>query len=724
MTDPDPGGEVRNSVAPVHAFLFGAFKLTAPDGEEITISNRRARALLAMLCLAPHEPIDRDHLSKLLWPGRFQAQARASLRQCLFDLAKVLNGHGDNVLLIERSRISLNRSAVTTDLGELENALAAEDFAEVSERLMSMGPKPLLDQMTFGEEFEGWLYTRRRQAEGRIEAAILSALTVLEESEDAVGYARLLRAWQLRNPGAQSEGSSERLHGKTRIAVLPFQSVDTADHRDYFAQGIVDELITALGQAPQLLVAGRRSSFQFKDADSPLPEIARALRVSHLVEGSVQRQGDVVRINVRLIDGTTGFETWAQRYSGTIQDIFALQENVARAVTRELGAVFALPRLRGMTKSKAAYDLYLQGRALTFRAIGDGVLAKAIEWLEEALAIDPGFAACWTALAEAHVNTAVYTPCLDRLAQSERMAECARKAIALDPAQGHARAMLGIHRWTLNDPVGALDLAHEAYRLEPNNPDVAIRLGSFLLYIGRTREALPYIEAGIDQDPVFGRNFAMLSVAHFNLGNIDGAIAAGQRMVDLGMPSMWLAVATAASGDHALAVEQYRRTRLLMNTVIFPPAGTEPLPPDAMDAYWLVGAKGVCGGQEEDRRTYCRLLDGLNATIPDGGDTSIVLPAIWMGYAGMVFKTLGTQITPANMFTLMSLWADIEPIRQIRLHPDFMGFASRIGLVSAWEKYGWPDLLPEPPAPANPARTQKSERTHAMYGLYSGPKES
>jgi len=98
MTDPDPAGEVRNPVAPVHAFLFGAFKLTAPDGEEITISNRRARALLVMLCLAPHEPIDRDHLSKLLWPGRFQAQARASLRHCLFDLGKVLDRRGDNVL--------------------------------------------------------------------------------------------------------------------------------------------------------------------------------------------------------------------------------------------------------------------------------------------------------------------------------------------------------------------------------------------------------------------------------------------------------------------------------------------------------------------------------------------------------------------------------------------------------------------------------------------------
>jgi len=256
--------------------------------------------------------------------------------------------------------------------------------------------------------------------------------------------------------------------------------------------------------------------------------------------------------------------------------------------------------------------------------------------------------------------------------------------------------MLGIHHWTLNDPVGALDLAHEAYRLEPDNPDVVLRLGSFLLYIGRTEEALPYIEQAIDQDPVNGRNFAVLSVAQLNLGNLEAAIAAGQRMVDLGLPAMWLAVAIAASGDRKLALAQYRKTRELMNTVIFPPAGTRPLSGLVLNTYWNVAARGVCSGSAVHRKIYCSVLDYLHKTLPDPSDTSIVAPAIWMGYSDMVFKTLGTQITPANMYCLMSLWADIEPIRQTRLHPEFLPFAERIGLVAAWEKYGWPDLLPAP----------------------------
>lgn len=406
-------------------------------------------------------------------------------------------------------------------------------------------------------------------------------------------------------------------------------------------------------------------------------------------------------MHAALLDGADGCQSWAGRFEGHNDDLFSLQQALALALTKELGLALKRqikptpPRQRS-TINKEAYSLYLQGRALTVRAIGDGVLDKAIELLEAALVIDPKFAACWTALAEAHVYTAVYTPCLDRLGQSQKMAECAKRAIELDPKQGHARSMLGIHRWTQNDPLGALDLAFEAYRLEPHNPDVALRLGSFLLYIGRTSEALPYIQAAVDQDPVNGRNYAMLSVAHLNLGNIDSAIEAGQRMVDLGLPSMWLGVAISATGDRNRAINQYRQTMKLMNRTMFPPAGAKPLSGPALFAFWEVAARGVCSGKSMHRKLYCAVLDHLHATLHDPCDTSIVQPAIWMGYPDMVFKTLGAQVTPANMFCMMSLWADLEPIRQIRLHPDFISFAEGIGLTAAWDRYGWPDLLPRP----------------------------
>ena len=580
-----------------------------------------------------------------------------------------------DLLHVSRSRIRLKADNVRSDLEDLEEALAEGRWPQATNLLIDVGGQRILDRLEFGEAFEEWLSERRQTVEMRLQMKISDALADLKAKRNPADHDRLLDAWMVRHPASSRVIMANRQSGRTRLAILPFASLDSKDNQGYFADGIVDELITALGQVPQLLVAGRTSSFQFKQTDLSLPEIANQLHVSHLVEGSVQRQDSNVRISVRLIDGQTGFESWSYSYDGTEDDIFATRAQVASQVTRELGNAldldFAAPAIRRMTENKEAYGLYLQGRSLTRRAIGEGVLDTAIQLLEQALELEPEFAECWTALAEAHVYTAVYTPCLDKLGEARRMAECARKAIELAPSQGHAYAMLGLYQWTM-------------------------RLGSFLLYCGRTAEGLPYIEAAIDQDPVDGRNYAMLCVAHLNLGNFSAAIDAGQRMADLGQPSLHLAAATAATGDHDLAVRQYQKCRLLMNSVIFSPAGTAPMTTEAMDAYWLLAAKGIHSGKEEDRQQYCQLLEMMHTTFPDPGDPTIVWPAIWIGNAAMVFKTLGKQITPPNMVGLMSLWADIEPIRQTRLHPDFMAFADRIGLVTAWEKYGWPDLIPAP----------------------------
>jgi TolB-like protein/DNA-binding SARP family transcriptional activator len=686
----------------MRASLFGRFQMTAPDGSEIIISNKRARTILAILLLTPGEPIDRAHISKLLWPGRFEAQARASLRQCLLELSKLFESLDCDLIEATYSSIVLKASQIDTEIGGIETALAEGRHQEAIQMLTIIGAHDLLEQLHFGEAFESWLVGQRKQIEQRLKVAVKNALDRLEGEGDRDTRAVLLEAWHMRDPTFLAHPVLGRNEGKARIAVLPFRSLAVPDDQGFLADGMVDELITTLGQTRQLLVAGRTSSFQFKDTDLSLPEIADLLHVTHLVEGSVQRRNADVHMNVRLIDGQTGFESWAYSYNGTEDDIFSSREQVAQTITKELGAALKLditaPDVRRMTSNKEAYGLYLQGRALTRRAIGDGVLDTAIKLLEQSLELEPEFAECWTALAEAHVYTAVYTPCLDKLGEAQRMAECAKKAIELSPKQGHAYAMLGLYEWTKNNAVGALDLAFKAYQLEPENPAVVIRLGSFLLYCGRTAEALPYIEAAIDQDPVDGRNYGMLCVAHLNLGNISAAISAGQRMTDLGQPSLHLAAATAASGNHDLAVEQYQKTRLLMNSVIFPPAGTTPMSPEAMDAYWLLAARGIHSGLEEERQQYCQMLEMLHVTLPDPGDPTIVWPAIWMGYAPMVFKTLGKQITPPNMVGLMSFWADVEPIRQTRIHPDFMDFAKRIGLVAAWEKYGWPDLLPEPAA--------------------------
>ena len=682
------------------ASLFGVFQLTAPGGSEIAISNKRARAVLAMLCLEGGEHLDRDHLSKLLWPGRFEAHARASLRQCLLELGKVLEAAEGDLLQVTRNSVSINPSVVETDLSTLERAFQSGDHEDAARLLSVIGANPLLDQMNFGDGFAGWLSAHRAKVERRLQGAIEQELSALEQAGATEGQAQLLKHWSVRDPSALRAATTDVKNLRTKVAVLPFRPLGMAADQTYFADGMAEELITTLGQVSQLQVVGRTSSFHFRDSDVPLPEIAQALMVSHLIEGSAQRQGDDVRVHVHLIDGTTGFELWSHRYDGTTDVIFALQETVGQAVTAAIGNALGVemqpPVVRDMTHSKEAYDLYLQGRSLSFRLFGDGALDTAVALLEQAVAIDPDFAEAWLLLAEVHQLIAIYTACLDRPAESARMAACVEKALAIKPDLGQAHSLLGLYKLTQNDFVGAIDLAFKGYQMEPNNPQVAMRIGSYLMFCGRTEDGMKYIEEAIAQDPIDGRKYMLRCAGRLNRGDIAGAVADGQRSVDLGFASVHLAVATAASGQHELAVEQYMQTRLLLNKSIFPPAGTTPMTPEVMDAYWLVAAKGVCSGKAEDREAYCRTLDYLHLTMHDTGDHAITMPAVFMGYTDLLFKTIGQHISPGNFGCLISIWADIDPIRQIWQHREFIPFAQRIGMAAAWDKYGWPDLLLPP----------------------------
>ncbi len=681
----------------IHISLFGEFKLKVADGSEILISNRRARALLAVLCLNGNEAIDREQVSKLLWPGRFESHAKASLRQCLLDLGKLLAPLGSEILHVTRNSICLNTVAISTDLGALEAALAEGNAVDAANRISSIGVTPLVDKMDFGEAFHAWLSNRRSQAEQRLQMAVDSVLATAAQRGDMKSHEKLFKAWAHRNPAASTVAVTDT---KTRIAVLPFQALNAKDGEDYFADGMVDELITALGQVPQLMVAGRTSSFHFRDSDLPPAGIAVALGVSYLIEGSVQRQGERVRIHVHLIDGDTGFEHWGDRFDGTLDDVFALQESVAQAVTAAISAALNIPMLppfvHGMTHSKTAYDLFLQARALNARLFGDGVLARAAELLDEAVALDPSFAEAWVLLGDVHQRMGIYLVHTDLTEASAVMADCVRKALAIKPGLGHAYGLLALHEFTQNNIVGSLELAFKGYEVEPNNPAVAVRIGGLLLFCGLTKQGMRYLDEAIAQDPADGRHYMLRSAGQLNGGDIDAAIADAQRCVDLGFPSVWLGVAHAAAGNHDVAVEHYQQTRLMLNNSIPPPSGMAPMSPEMMDAYWLVAAKGVCSGVPKDRETYCRTLDFLHATMVEKEHLAITLPAVFMGYADLLFKTVGARMTLQNIACLMSIWADIDPVRQIWKHPEFIPFAQRIGMAAAWDKYGWPDLLPAP----------------------------
>lgn len=674
--------------------LFGEFRIETPRGELVVLSNRRAALLLAVLCLEPDHAVDREALARLLWPGRFLAQAKASLRQCLLDLRRKLEDHEIECLIVSRGEVALVPEGLRCDLFELEAGLSSDDPAAAIAALLTIGNRQLIQGPPLNPAFDEWIASRRDHIDAQLRAAISAAIRTAPKATSE----RLLEAARARFP---SYRTFNRVAHQARIALLPFCQIDSVGGNFVLADGIVDELWTRLAGINGIALAGRTSIAAVIDKGRTLTEIASDLGVTYLIEGEVRRDAQGISVRIALISGQSGTEAWSDRLTGSIEDFFdgrkVISANVIAAICRALGLTVSPAPSRKMTHDREAYALYLQARAMIQKIGVEGAFPKGIAFLEQALAIDPDFAECWTALANAHIMTAALTPSLERVAQSAEAARCAERAIALDPGQGHAFSILGIHEWTRFNPARALEMAFEAYARDPNDADVCSRLGSCLLYLGKAREALPYVEEAVDRDPVYGRNYAMLTSAYLSLGEIDRALVAGQRLADLGSPSMWLALAQMAAGDHAAAVQTHFDTRFYLGTIIMRPPGIPPMDDAARDAYFGFAARGIFSGEEADRAAYCQMLGGLHAAMPDPYDSSIAFPAIWMGHSALVMKVYSECIHPANMFGLMNLWIDIDPINRTIRYPGFIDFAERIGMVEAWERFGWPDLIPVDP---------------------------
>ncbi len=688
----------KNTMARAHAelrgALFGEFRLRSRAGGTVELKNRRAALVLAILFLQSDHSIDRDALARLLWHDRFPAQAKASLRQCLLDLRKHLDDHGIGALTIARNEVSLLTNNLSSDITDLETALSEGEWDRGIEHLLAIGNLMLLQGVSLNPAFDAWLAARREHIDARIKSAVAAAM----DRADAAIQERLLEASKARFPMLKATAPAQK---QTVIAVLPFGEDGNLVDGLHLADGVIDELSSRLSSIAGIALVGRTSIAKVTNENGTLPQMAAALGASHMVEGNVRRRHDKLEVRVALIEGKSGTELWSDVVIGSVSEFFdgrkVIGSNVIASIGKALGISIALAPSRRMTADREAYTLYLQGSALGQRIGVEGAHASAIDLLEKALVLDPEFAECWTALADAHIMAAAITPSLQRIEQSTKGAACAERAIALDPGQGHAFSVMGVHEWTQFNPARALELSLEAYSRDPNSSNVASRLGSCLLYLGKTKEALPYVEEAVDRDPIYWRNLVMLTSAYLSLGELEKARITAQRMVDMGGPGMWLAIAQMALGDHEAAVKSHFDCRILLDTLFMRPPGVPKMDDAARDAYFSFAARGIFSGKDEDRAAYSQLLYGLHATMSDPYDSSIVFPAIWMGQSDLMMKIYSERIHPANMFGLMTLWIDIDPINRTIRHPEFMTFAEKIGMVEAWNRFGWPDLITSDP---------------------------
>jgi TolB-like protein/Tfp pilus assembly protein PilF len=303
------------------------------------------------------------------------------------------------------------------------------------------------------------------------------------------------------------------------IAVLPFVNMSGDPKQDYFSDGLSEELLNSLVAIRDLQVAARTSSFTFKGKDQDIADIARKLHVGAVLEGSVRKDGNQVRITAQLINASTGFHLWSQTYDRDLKNVLTLQTEIATAVTKALQATLLADDAAtieiGGTKNPAAFDAYLRGKNLDRRNFSkENSLAKMALY-GEAVRLDPKFAKVHVAMAEAEIGYAGnYAPGPEVRSWFKRARENAEKAIALAPELGEAHVAMAL-TWER----GYLDLARaeteyeRALTLAPNDTGVLIRSGRFFVTMGRTEVGLSNIRRAIAMDQLNPQGYAYLGYA-------------------------------------------------------------------------------------------------------------------------------------------------------------------------------------------------------------------
>jgi TolB-like protein/Flp pilus assembly protein TadD len=293
---------------------------------------------------------------------------------------------------------------------------------------------------------------------------------------------------------------------KPSIAVLPFDNLSNDSEQEYFADGLTDDLITALSKISGLFVIARNSVFSFKDQGVDIRDVARELGVRYVLEGSVRRAGNNVRINAQLIDGKTGNHLWAERYDRQYTDIFAIQDQVIESIVEALSVQLTetewIEVARLPTDSLEAYDNYLRGEKLAYRAEPASV-TDALRFYQNAIALDPNFADAHAGYARVAVDVLTYG-FLDSLPSAvarKRAYEAASRALLLNPRHARSYSVLALLQMFESEHEDAVVSARTAVALNPNSAEAYLNLAVVLVYAGLQEEALQSMETVLRLNP-------------------------------------------------------------------------------------------------------------------------------------------------------------------------------------------------------------------------------
>jgi TolB-like protein/Flp pilus assembly protein TadD len=329
----------------------------------------------------------------------------------------------------------------------------------------------------------------------------------------------------------ESEPAAHR-YPPNSIAVLPFVNMSDDASNEYFSDGVSEELLNLLSKVPELRVISRSSAFSFKDKDINVPAVAQALNVAHVLEGSVRKSGERVRITVQLIDARTDTHLWSGTYDRMLDDIFAIQDDIAREVVEQLKVTLLGETTRSGGIDPQAYTMFLQARQLGKLFTVDA-FEQSIALYQEALALDPAYAEAWAGLAANYINQ--MTTGQRSAGEGTRLArEAALQALAFDPgcAAAHAHLSRIALRYDRDLQAAARHL-QRALELEPANPDILRHAATLLRTLDRLPEAIAVDEYVVDRDPVNPAGHYFLGFSYLLARQLDHAIAAFDRALTL-----------------------------------------------------------------------------------------------------------------------------------------------------------------------------------------------
>jgi TolB-like protein len=462
------------------------------------------------------------------------------------------------------------------------------------------------------------------------------------------------------------------------IAVLPFVNMSPDPENAYFADGISEELLNILAGIDGLKVASRTSAFSFKGSNTPIPEIARQLGVRHVLEGSVRKQGNQVRITAQLIEAGDDAHLWSERYDRDLDDIFQVQEEIAQAITVALEDILGTRQVavEAPTRDMEAYQRYLHGRSRFYQR---SELDQAIEDFRSAVNRDPDFAEAWAFLAATYwmQSGAGYQTAHDRTEMAQLAGSAADRAMALNSGIPIGLAVKGQIVTDSGNPGAVAEgirLLERAVALPA--PDTTPRLWLALLWLelGHAERALPLLESARHLDPLVGINSGVLGIAHA----IEGRRAEAERLA---------VEAVALSGlnfwGNVLVTDRIHDR-------------------DPTGAAELVAAmlSQLEDGFESERRNASALLQTLQD--PSGrraylhsreiqyreqGGADALTASLMFERGERAFEAAQTQVNrPWSI--LMSAW--LPAMQWLREDPRYFQLMERRGRVEYWDSYGYP----------------------------------